>query len=151
MKSYKRYVWYIIRHKWYTFKGRLKYKVPLWQLFIHDLSKFGCAEFNAYRIWFSVNDKSPESKKDFDKALLHHLHKNPHHWQYWILMTDKNNIHPIDVPEKYAREMLADWYGAGFALTGTSGEERWYRDHYEDYQFSEATRDLIETLFDECN
>lgn len=44
MKPHIQYLWYVIRHKFFVFQAGLRLGVPLWQLLIHDLSKFSPAE-----------------------------------------------------------------------------------------------------------
>ena len=51
------------------------------QLNIHDLSKYSEEEYKAYDLYF-YGTKTEKVKKDFDYAWLHHIHENPHHWQY---------------------------------------------------------------------
>lgn len=46
---------------------------------------------------------------DFNIAWLHHIHNNPHHWNHWIIQNDTDGVEVIRMPEKYAKEMVADW------------------------------------------
>ena len=114
---YWKYLKYVIRHKWFVFL---------------ECCKFRPSEFIPYARYFYGNypdywEKikglcTQDIKQRFDKAWLLHIHRNPHHWQYWILREDnpvfigKSKIIPM--PVKYLKEMLADWHGAGQAING---------------------------------
>lgn len=70
--------------------------------------------------------REPE-KRAFDRAWLHHQHANPHHWQHWVLREDDGGTKVLQMPEPLVREMVADWAGAGRAITGKWGMAEWYR------------------------
>ncbi len=65
------------------------------------------------RIGFMEKKSDPEA---YDRAWLHHLHNNPHHWQYWVMPPEFNPDGDHDngclkMPEEYVLEMIADWMG----------------------------------------
>jgi hypothetical protein len=49
----------------------------------------------------------------FDRAWLAHQHRNPHHWQHWLLREDDGKTKVLLMPVEYVDEMVADWLGAG--------------------------------------
>ena len=51
-------------------------------------------------------------------------------------MQDNDPNYPIPMPEKYAREMVADWAGAGRAITGKWETLEWYEKNQEKILFS---------------
>lgn len=122
LRSHIRYLWYIIRHKWFVFVECLKIGVPMWGAIIHDWQKFTLTEWSPYVQSFYGPWKYEERPQwlieAFDRAWLHHQHHGPHHWQYWILREDSGALKLIEMPDRYRREMLADWRGAGRAITG---------------------------------
>jgi hypothetical protein len=65
-------------------------------------------------------------KEDFDYAWLRHIHKNKHHWQHWVLRYDDGQKIPLRMPDKYIKEMVCDWIGAGIAITGKREADKWY-------------------------
>lgn len=67
-----------------------------------------------------------EAKRAFDIAWNHHQKRNPHHWQYWLLVRDDGTKDALRMPIRYAREMVADWVGAGRAITGKIEVWAWY-------------------------
>lgn len=127
MNAHLKYLNYVLRHKWYVFMAGIKLKVPFWQLLIHDLSKFSPAEWAAYVNYFNV-EKTEQTKTVFDMAWNNHQKYNKHHWQHWLLITDSTDprFRALPMPEKYIREMVADWCGAGKAITGKWEVAQWY-------------------------
>ena len=117
-----RYAWLTLKHKWFVFRAGLKTGAPLWLLLIHDLSKFTPAELPHYARAFFGSKDDPEG---FARAWNHHQKSNRHHWEYWIPATahDRNSGRqspgrPLAMPDKYVREMVADWLGASRAYDG---------------------------------
>jgi hypothetical protein len=79
----------------------------IWRGLVHDMSKFLPSEWITYAEYFYGNLRSTEffdlqarygcaelapwgeSIEDlFSLSWLRHQHRNPHHWQYWILRND---------------------------------------------------------------
>lgn len=124
MKPHIQYLWYVLRHKWFVLVAGLKTDAPLWRLLIHDYSKFSRAEWSAYVHQFYAKDRKRVGA--FERAWLHHQNKNPHHWQYWVNLRYDGKHKPVVMPTKFAREMVADWMGAGRAITGHWDIDEWY-------------------------
>lgn len=60
-----------------------------WQTgFVHDQSKDEPDEYNAYDAYFYGNNRSFKVVQDYQRAWLLHIHRNPHHWQHWVLIND---------------------------------------------------------------
>ena len=116
MKKYILHLVLILSHKYYVSVECFKMGL-FWQGLTHDLSKFSMIEFLESAKYFT-GTKSPidGAKKDkgFSKAWLHHKGINRHHWQYWIDFKGKEPV-PIDIPEKYIKEMICDIRGASKA------------------------------------
>lgn len=140
MKKHWSYLRYVVRHKFWVFVAGINRGVPLGQLLLHDWSKFLPGEWNPYsEFFYGYNGESwgkahvltpgrSERYQAFMQAFNQHLHRSPHHWQFWILTPDSQNKpeQVFEMPERYAREMLADWDGAGRAITGKWGTPSWY-------------------------
>ncbi len=120
MKTTIQYLWLTLKHKVFVFRAGLRTGAPLWRLIIHDWSKFMPAEAPYYgRQFFGAAD----DPLGFSKAWLHHQHINPHHWEYWILVSGHNrggfkDLDPLPMPMWAVREMVADWMGATRAYEG---------------------------------
>jgi hypothetical protein len=155
MKAHLKYLEYVVRHKWFVFVECCRLGIP-WLGIIHDLSKFSLAEWEPYVHTFYNPDGSKRNIRDrsgnydpanlnarFDYAWLHHQHWNKHHWQHWMLTQDEDEDKLLEMPDKYRREMLADWKGAGRAL-GFPDTLRWYKKQKGKIQLSLNTRNWIE-------
>jgi hypothetical protein len=92
-------------------------------------------------------DGIQELQEQFDKAWLHHQHANKHHWQHWVLREDSGKTIAMCMPEKFVCEMLADWIGAGRAITGDGSAKRtlaWYEANKDKMILHESTRGKVE-------
>jgi hypothetical protein len=147
VKAYYQYLKYVLVHKYFVFVAGLKTKAPLWLLLIHDWSKFLPSEFIPYAEYFYNNEKQQKENKDrFNLAWLLHQRRNPHHWQYWYFIQDNDPNFPLPMPEKYAREMVADWAGAGRAITGKWETAAWYEKNKDKILLHPDTRSFVEIL-----
>jgi len=149
MKKHFRYLWYVIRHKWFVFVECCKLGIP-WLGIIHDWQKLTFMEWRAYSWTFSAGyawDERPEwLVKEFDYAWLHHQKFGKHHWQYWLLVQDSDEPKCLEMPYKYILEMLADWIGAGKAINGKDNDPlKWYLDNKQKIQLHPKTRRHVET------
>lgn len=159
MRAHIAYLWYVLRHKWFVFVECVKLSVPFLGL-VHDWSKLLPSEFVPYarhfygdfpdqreNAWVQMYWTGPTKQsiaRDFDRAWLHHQHWNKHHWQHWILVQDTDPTVIIPMPDKYRREMLADWRGAGRAITGTDNTAAWYKANGGKMELASSTREWIE-------
>ena len=146
MKPHFQYASYVARHKWFVFRAGLKTKAPIWRLLIHDWSKLTPSE------WFPYVDRFYGGYKNdlqFNAAWLHHQHRNPHHWQHWVLREDDGDTFPISMPYQLVREMVADWMGAGRAITGKWEVWNWYEENKDRMVLHSETRRSVEQLISE--
>jgi hypothetical protein len=136
MKNHIAYLKYVLRHKRFVYQSGRITRAPVWRLLIHDWTKFLPSEWLAYVASFYNSDgtkrdwksRTDTDKVEFDRAWNHHQKANKHHWQYWVLTTDSDEprTKALPMPEKYIREMVADWMGAGLAITGRMEVIEWY-------------------------
>jgi len=152
MTKHFKYAVYLARHKWFVFVAGLRIGAPLWRLIIHDWSKFLPCEWLPYaRYFYGTPHKYQfpccvKAQTDFDRAWLHHQHANPHHWQHWVLREDSGATKVLEMPIRFAREMVADWMGAGRAITGKWETAQWYAKNKQNIQLHEATREIVENI-----
>jgi hypothetical protein len=154
----RQYLKYVLRHKWFVFQKCCDYGL-FWQGIIHDLSKFGLAEWGPYvdkfyggpypernygdiRAHFGDTCTQPWVDRRFDEAWLHHQRHNPHHWQHWVLREDDGETKCLEMPRKYMLEMIADWWGAGRAIHGEP--DGIYAEYFELRKWYLANRDKIQ-------
>lgn len=150
--KYFKYLQYVLRHKWFVFLECCKMGIPLSGM-LHDLSKFRPSEWFPYAeffygefSWNRGSDVRPPQYIDdaFDMAWLLHQHRNPHHWQFWIRNGDDGTVRifPMSVP--YRKEMLADWRGAGRAITGKDDTNSFYQAKKDRMKLHPDTRAWVE-------
>lgn len=147
-----KYLWYIIKHKWYVMIECFKIGL-IWRGLTHDLSKFLPCEFFPYmRYFYGKDKKSPEEKiqieKNFNLAWLKHQKGNKHHWQYWILLCDNGKEIPLEMPRNYIKEMICDWRGAGKAINGKDDIKEWYKNNKTKMQLETNTRAIVEVMLE---
>lgn len=146
MRRYWQYLKHTLKHKWFVLIEGIKIGVPIHLLILHDISKFRPSEFFAYaRTFYAPDGKSQYKTKGtgFDMAWLHHQNRNRHHWQYWMLFMDAGYYEYLPMPDRYRKEMLADWKGAGRA-TGRPDTKDWYLKNEDNICLHKETRDWIE-------
>jgi hypothetical protein len=144
---HRRYLWYLLRHKWFVLIAGLRTKAPLWRLLIHDWSKFLPDEYFPYAQRFYGAGKDVDAMQAaFDRAWLAHQHRQPHHWQHWILKEDSGGNKLLPMPEHFVREMVADWAGAGRAITRKWGVQAWYERNRSKIQLHPISRERVEEL-----
>lgn len=151
--KYLRQMRYVICHKWFVFLECWKMGIP-WLGIVHDWSKFWPSEFIPYARYFGGEitkgrDETGYYKPcdtgdlNFERAFFYHTRRNKHHWQSWVLATGSASVKALPIPEKYLREMLADWHGAGKAQ-GISNAKAWYEAHKDDLVLHLRSRRWLE-------
>lgn len=121
--------------------------------FGHDASKTEPNEYDAYDNYFYGNNKSYSVMDDFNKAWLKHIHRNPHHWQYWVLINDnpKEGTIILDMPYEYIIEMICDWWSFSWNSGDLFAIFKWYDEHKEHMKLSTKTRKTVEDILGKIN
>lgn len=165
--AYLRYGKYILRHKWFVFQECWKAGIPLVGL-THDLSKLRLDELLPYAASFYGPKYPPlleihgdargraldnghykeAVREAFEVAWLKHLHRNPHHWNYYVYHTDRGKTLVLEMPERYRIEMVADWRGAGRAINGKDDTQAWYLERRNGILLAPETRAWVEGVLD---
>jgi len=152
------YLKYVLRHKWYVFLECCKLGIPFRGL-LHDMSKFRPSEWFPYAEMFYgkygngfnggyawEHTANLQACDKYNEAWLKHQNRNPHHWQYWVLINDDDPAKCIFIPEKYYLEMIADWRGFSRAINGIDNTNDWYEKHKMKIKLHDFTRERIEIL-----
>ncbi len=153
-----KYLIYVLKHKWFVFQAGRRLRVNLFQLLIHDWSKFTIGEWWPYVHFFYVRPPTPSATgymhkpgqdMPFDVAWNHHQKVNKHHWQFWVLIQDNDEpkMRALPMPDKYVREMVADWMGAGMAQ-GKPDTGAWYKQNRGKIIMHVQTRRRVEMYLD---
>ncbi len=138
---YLRYFFSVLRHKKFILKHGLKVGgIPLWTLIIHDWSKFLPKEFftGAKKFYGSVEDRK------WIEARNTHYKLNPHHWQHWI----SNGI-AKPIPEKYVREMVADWLAVSESYFTSLGTQEYIDKNYMRINLYPQTVEILKRVLNE--
>ena len=118
---------------------------------MHDNSKYYSHEYDAYDAYF-YGEKDEDA---FNLAWLHHIHNNPHHWQYWVLINDDgkyrdpDKVIALEMPKVFVFEMIADWWSFSWKCGNLNEIFKWYEDHKDNIILHENTRKLVEDTLDE--
>lgn len=111
----------------------------------HDNSKWGEEEFYVYAQHF-FGGGSPIL---FARAWLHHIHNNPHHWQYWIFSDGYSPAGSgledgvMEMPTMYALEMIADWQGSSLVYTGSWDMGLWLQGNMKKIRLHSRTATFV--------
>lgn len=148
MMRHFNYMKYVLRHKWFVLLASIRIGAPIWGAIIHDLSKFRPSEWVPYARCFYAPNGSKQYKEDYAFALAwnDHQKRNKHHYQYWVILWDRGEYEPLEMPRKYILEMIADWMGAGRAITGEWESNAWYEKNKENIKLDFITRRTVESL-----
>lgn len=117
------------------------------QITMHDISKYSDEEYLAYDEYFYGKEKTEKVESDFNYAWLHHIHKNPHHWQYWVLKHDDEPEEALEMPENYVYEMICDWWSFSFKINKLDEIFSWYEKH-KGMVLHKNTRKLVEDILE---
>jgi hypothetical protein len=114
----------------------------------HDLSKDRPAEYEAYDAYFYGGNRSHKVVQDYNVAWLRHLHSNPHHWQYWILINDdpKQGEIILEMPYDYIIEMICDWWSFSWKTGNLTEIFKWYEEHSKYIKLATKTRATVESI-----
>lgn len=148
MKRHIAYLKYVLRHKYFVFLACRKCKVSLWRALIHDWHKFLPSEWFPYaRTFYKPNgEKQYVETEEFNHAWNLHQKRGKHHWQAWLLTYDRGDTWPLFMHTKYAREMVADWWGAGRAINGKWDADTWYNLNKSKMTLNGFTRGYVESV-----
>lgn len=160
----KQYDYYLEQHKSNVAKGFNWIKENLPELivdmgtvdyehqicFLHDHSKSQSDEYEAYDAYFYGGNRSYQVVQDFNYAWLNHIHRNPHHWQHWILLNDEPNEGEIilDMPYNYILEMICDWWAFSWSKGNLRAIFDWWNEHSKWIKISDKTRQTVITILD---
>lgn len=117
----------------------------------HDSSKYNAEEYGPYDAYFYGNNKSYAVVQDFKRAWLMHIHKNPHHWQHWILINDDPNEGEVilEMDYQYIVEMICDWWAFSWDKGNLHEIFNWYGEHKEYMKLAPHTRITVESILEQ--
>lgn len=120
--------------------------------FNHDESKYSTEEYDAYDRYFYGGNRSYKVVQEFNYAWLHHIHQNPHHWQYWVLLEDDPEsgmpYKALEIPVPYIFEMIADWWSFSWKSGNLFEIFNWYADHRPKQIINPKSREIVEYILE---
>ena len=115
----------------------------------HDKSKNEPDEYDAYDRYFYGGNRSYAVTQAFNEAWLKHIHRNPHHWQHWVLVHDEGGEDTLmDMPLNYIIEMICDWWAFSWKSGNLYEIFDWYDDHVSTIRFSYKTKLKVEAILE---
>lgn len=107
----------------------------------HDLSKYSEEEFEFYRKQFyPINEQEKENnKQDFEKAWIHHIECNDHHWQHRQNLKEFNKDTMIAILEN-----VCDWLAMGYKFHNRPYE--YYEKHKEEINLPKEDKEFLEQI-----
>ena len=117
----------------------------------HDESKYNPDEYYPYDAYFYGGNKSHAVVENFHKAFLLHMHRNPHHWQFWVLTSD-NAGEPerlIEMPLNYIFEMICDWWSFSWRKDDLTEIFKWWDEHKDHIHLHKRSRATVEKILGE--
>ena len=120
--------------------------------FDHDESKYSVEEYDAYDKYFYGGNRSYKVVQEFNYAWLHHIHNNPHHWQYWVLLEDDPEsgmpYKALEIPVYVIFEMIADWWSFSWKSGNLFEIFNWYADHRNKQIINPKSREIVEYILE---
>lgn len=114
---------------------------------LHDDTKENNDEYQAYDEYF-YGKRSKLTEQKMRYAWLYHIHQNPHHWQYWVLITDDQGVVRMDMPYEYIIEMICDWWSFSWANDNVWEIFDYYESQKKNMKLSKRTKDTVEDILD---
>lgn len=116
----------------------------------HDKSKFNEDEYNPYDAYFYGGNKSYSVVQNFNRAWLMHIHRNPHHWQHWVLINDNPDEGEIllEMDYRYIVEMICDWWAFSWAKGKLKEIFTWWDEHKSYIKLHDNTRKTVENILE---
>lgn len=118
----------------------------------HDESKYSIEEYDPYDRYFYGGNRSYKVVQGFNYAWLHHIHQNPHHWQYWVLLEDDPEeglpYKTLPIPLPYIFEMIADWWSFSWKSGNLFEIFNWYAEHRDKQYINLNSRMILERILE---
>ena len=140
------YISTLIDHVSYVIEYGNKIGVNEYQLSIHDLSKLSYAELPYYIKRFTYDTITEDIKLEFDYAWHHHVIKNPHHHEHWVI----SPTYIIPMPYNYILEMVADWHGANMAYQKSWNSTEWLKKNLPRMKLHSMTKSQLIDILHQC-
>lgn len=118
-------------------------------LVAHDSSRTRLDEYPAYNRHFFAGLPIGNTKDEFNLAWLKHIHRNPHHWEHWVIPREDTELTwAYEIPKNYVLEMLCDWWSSSWRNYEADHIVEWWDRHKDRMILHPKTQELIhETIW----
>lgn len=120
----------------------------------HDLSKTeSTLEYDAYDAYYYPKENQSDKLVNYNYHLawLHHIHNNPHHWNYWVLVETNQDMKALAMYNPYIIEMLSDWMSFSFKAEDLTEIIRYYTKNKDKMVMHSRTREKVDTIINKIN
>ena len=124
-------------------------RMPFYHFDVYRIGDIEEMEEIGYDDYF-YGEQTPAVIEAFNRAWLMHIHRNPHHWQHWVLINDepKEGTILIEMPYPYIIEMVCDWWAFSWIKGDLSEMVAWYKDHEAYIKLHNNTRSIVEEILE---
>jgi hypothetical protein len=119
-------------------------------ILLHDDTKTVPSEYKAFDEYY-YGEHTKYTVQNYRLAYLEHIHRNPHHWQYWILINPDGTKVNMDMPYEYIIEMICDWWARSWEEGDVYSIFSWYDENKTKIKLSKRTKDTVEDILRKIN
>lgn len=119
-------------------------------ILLHDDTKTVPSEYQAFDEYY-YGEHTKFTVQNYRLAYLEHIHRNPHHWQYWILINDDGTKINMDMPYEYIIEMICNWWARSWEEGDPYLIFAWYEENKSKIKLSKRTKDTVEDILRKIN
>lgn len=116
-------------------------------ILLHDDTKTVPSEYKAFDEYY-CGKHTKNTMQNYRMAYLEHVHRNQHHWQYWILINDDGTKVNMDMPYEYIIEMICNWWARSWEEGDPYLIFTWYEENKSKIKLSKRTKDTVEEILD---
>lgn len=116
-------------------------------ILLHDDTKTVPSEYKPFDEYYYGKHKK-DTIHNYRMAYLEHVHRNPHHWQHWILINPDGTKINMDMPYEYIIEMICDWWARSWEEGDPYSIFAWYEENKSKIKISKRTKDTVEEILD---
>ena len=139
----KKYINKYLRHKFWVAYYGFFLNVPIMQLILHDWDKLIPHMFSAYmNYWFG--EHTPDVIEKYNLAILKHIHRSKHHYEYYICDDWQYGIMLYNIPDRDLAEMIADWLAV--AKVKNVSCDKWWNENKGKIRMNDEMKQRVEWL-----
>lgn len=111
----------------------------------HDDTKTIPDEYDAYDAYL-FGKKTKFTEQNYRIARLGHIHRNPHHWQHWMLIDEELGVILTEMPYEYIVEMVCNWWSYSWDKDDLWTIFDYYNKYKSKIKLHKKSRDNLEEI-----